>query len=178
MSGAVQLAASRRLRNARAEMDAQRIASAVIQAKGSKGDKGDRGPKGDAPAHEWKGTQLRFEQPEGGWGALVDLQGPKGGRGSRGASGQGGGGGGDAGTSPFDLSNLPAADNSSPDEFIVRQGDVWARANYEQMAGWLGGGGAHLGGAPKWPAIRRVLVWGSLAMAVTALVGRVFGVLA
>ncbi|MGC1496428.1 MAG: VIT family protein [Sulfitobacter sp.] len=41
----------------------------------------------------------------------------------------------------------------------------------------LGGGGAHLGGAPKWPAIRRVVVWGSLAMAVTAFVGRAFGAL-
>ena len=42
----------------------------------------------------------------------------------------------------------------------------------------LGGGGAHLGGAPKWPAIRRVVVWGTLAMAVTAFVGHAFGVLA
>ncbi len=41
----------------------------------------------------------------------------------------------------------------------------------------LGGGGAHLGGAPKWPAIRRVVLWGSLAMAVTAFVGRAFGAL-
>ena len=41
----------------------------------------------------------------------------------------------------------------------------------------LGGGGAHLGGAPKWPAIRRVVIWGSLAMAVTAFVGRMFGAL-
>ncbi|MGJ5619767.1 VIT1/CCC1 transporter family protein [Sulfitobacter sp. MF3-043] len=42
----------------------------------------------------------------------------------------------------------------------------------------LGGGGAHLGGAPRWPAIRRVVVWGTLAMAVTAFVGHAFGVLA
>ena len=42
----------------------------------------------------------------------------------------------------------------------------------------LGGGGAHLGGAPKWPAIRRVVVWGTLAMAVTAFVGHAFGVMA
>jgi VIT1/CCC1 family predicted Fe2+/Mn2+ transporter len=42
----------------------------------------------------------------------------------------------------------------------------------------LGGGGAHLGGAPKWPAIRRVVIWGSVAMAVTAFVGRMFGALA
>jgi len=42
----------------------------------------------------------------------------------------------------------------------------------------LGGGGAQLGGAPKWPAIRRVVIWGTLAMAVTAFVGRMFGALA
>ncbi|MGJ8617244.1 MAG: VIT1/CCC1 transporter family protein [Sulfitobacter sp.] len=42
----------------------------------------------------------------------------------------------------------------------------------------LGGGGAHLGGAPKGPAIRRVVIWGTLAMAVTAFVGRMFGALA
>ena len=39
----------------------------------------------------------------------------------------------------------------------------------------LGAGGAHLGGAPKWPAIRRVVFWGGLAMAVTAGVGHLFG---
>ena len=42
----------------------------------------------------------------------------------------------------------------------------------------LGGFGARLGGAPMRPAVLRVLVWGSLAMVVTALVGRLFGVVA
>lgn len=35
-------------------------------------------PAGEAPAHEWDGTRLRFEQPDGSWGPWVDLQGPKG----------------------------------------------------------------------------------------------------
>ncbi|MDF3382493.1 MULTISPECIES: VIT family protein [Sulfitobacter] len=39
----------------------------------------------------------------------------------------------------------------------------------------LGAGGAQLGGAPKRPAIGRVLCWGGLAMAVTAGVGHLFG---
>ncbi|MEM5543437.1 VIT family protein [Sulfitobacter sp. AS92] len=39
----------------------------------------------------------------------------------------------------------------------------------------LGAGGAQLGGAPRWPAIRRVVFWGGLAMAVTAGVGHLFG---
>ena len=39
----------------------------------------------------------------------------------------------------------------------------------------LGAGGAQLGGAPKRPAIRRVVFWGGWAMAVTAGVGHLFG---
>lgn len=37
--------------------------------------KGDKGDKGDIPKHEWKGTKLRFEKPNGGWGKWVDLKG-------------------------------------------------------------------------------------------------------
>ena len=40
----------------------------------------------------------------------------------------------------------------------------------------LGALGAHAGGAPKLPATARVLFWGAAAMAITAGVGRVFGV--
>lgn len=40
----------------------------------------------------------------------------------------------------------------------------------------LGALGAHAGGAPKLPATLRVLFWGAAAMAITAGVGRVFGV--
>lgn len=41
----------------------------------------------------------------------------------------------------------------------------------------LGGLGAWTGGAPIRPAVQRVLFWGALAMAVTAAVGRAFGVM-
>lgn len=37
--------------------------------------KGDKGDKGDIPKHEWKGTSLRFELPNGKWGKYVDLEG-------------------------------------------------------------------------------------------------------
>lgn len=37
--------------------------------------KGDKGDKGDMPNHQWKGTKLRFEKPNGGWGKWVDLKG-------------------------------------------------------------------------------------------------------
>jgi VIT1/CCC1 family predicted Fe2+/Mn2+ transporter len=40
----------------------------------------------------------------------------------------------------------------------------------------LGGVGAWIGGAPLRPSILRVLFWGSVAMLVTAAVGRLFGV--
>lgn len=42
--------------------------------------------------------------------------------------------------------------------------------------GALGAIGAHAGGAPRLPATLRVLFWGAAAMAITAGVGRVFGV--
>lgn len=91
MSGAVQLAASRRLRTARAALDAQRLTDAVLRTQGADGKKGEKGEKGDAPDHEWQGTKLRFEKPSGGWGEYVELRGPKGARGTNGASGGGGG---------------------------------------------------------------------------------------
>ena len=60
--------------------------------KGDAGPQGAAGPQGDVgppPAHRWEGTSLQFEQPNGEWGPLVDLQGP---RGKRGQDGYGGGG--------------------------------------------------------------------------------------
>ena len=39
----------------------------------------------------------------------------------------------------------------------------------------LGGGGARLGGSPIWRAVRRAVIWGTLAMAVTAVMGNLFG---
>ncbi len=34
-----------------------------------------QGVKGDEPAHEWDGTRIRFQNPDGTWGAYVDLGG-------------------------------------------------------------------------------------------------------
>lgn len=44
---------------------------------GEKGDKGDTGPM---PKHDWSGTALRFENPDGTWGDRVDLKGEPGNR--------------------------------------------------------------------------------------------------
>lgn len=42
------------------------------------GEAGADGAIGPMPAHEWRGTQLRFEVAPGEWGAFVDLRGPVG----------------------------------------------------------------------------------------------------
>ena len=63
--------------------------------RGERGPEGPPGPKGDMPRHRWKDTSLQFEQPNGKWGALVDLKGEKGTTGQivqRFVSGGGGGG--------------------------------------------------------------------------------------
>lgn len=40
---------------------------------------GQIGPKGDSPAHQWNGTEIRFENPDGSWGPWVDIGGSGGG---------------------------------------------------------------------------------------------------
>lgn len=37
-----------------------------------------QGEKGNAPAHQWDGTSLQFENPDGTWGSLVNLKGEQG----------------------------------------------------------------------------------------------------
>lgn len=56
---------------------------------GRDGEDGKDGERGPMPDHEWKGTSLRFQKPDGTWGKFVDLKGPPG---ARGLSGGGGGG--------------------------------------------------------------------------------------
>jgi len=52
---------------------------------GEKGDTGEKGDIGNIPKHQWKGTWIRFENPDGEWGKWVNLQGVEGmrGRGGR-----------------------------------------------------------------------------------------------
>lgn len=57
---------------------------------GPRGFGGREGAMGPMPDHQWYGTKLRFEEPDGNWGPYTDLQGPPG---VPGASGIGGGGG-------------------------------------------------------------------------------------
>lgn len=45
---------------------------------GLQGPQGEEGPMGPMPDHEWQGTRLRFQKPDGTWGEWVDLRGPSG----------------------------------------------------------------------------------------------------
>lgn len=56
------------------------------------GPPGPQGPMGPKPKHEWNGSQLRFENPDGSWGKFADLMGPQGGGSFGGWFGGGGGG--------------------------------------------------------------------------------------
>ncbi len=103
--------------------------------RGDKGDQGDRGEQGLPPAHEWKGTKLRFRDPNGRWGALVDLKGDKGSGGGTVVVG-GGSGGGSSGPA-WNPDELPEAGSDVPTEFIVKQEGEWVRASYDQMVAWL-----------------------------------------
>jgi hypothetical protein len=71
-----------------ADASPSQIAASVAQylqanppPKGDKGDKGDDGldgEKGDMPDHQWRGTSIRFEKPDGSWGQWVELRGLRG----------------------------------------------------------------------------------------------------
>lgn len=49
-----------------------------IGPQGPQGEPGPQGPIGPSPEHEWRGTELRFQNPDGTWGKWIDLQGPDG----------------------------------------------------------------------------------------------------
>lgn len=128
MTSAVELVLARRHRLARAEQDAQRVADALLKAhgpRGSDGKQGPPGPKGDAPDHRWVGTALQFERPDGEWGDLVDLRGPKGARGERGA-----GGGAGAGIGVLTDLPLPVLD---ADHLVIQRAGRFYRVSVLQL---------------------------------------------
>lgn len=45
---------------------------------GEQGPPGPQGPQGDPPAHQWDGTSVRFQLPDGSWGDYIDLRGEQG----------------------------------------------------------------------------------------------------
>jgi hypothetical protein len=121
MSGLIQ---SLVLRKRQREVDASERAAFLAGAKGEPGPKGDTGPM---PAHEWKGTTLRFEQPNGTWGKFVDLKGATGKDGAAGRTvviSRGGSSGGGVG------SLLPGAPNVEPTGIAVVQGGQWVNLSW------------------------------------------------
>lgn len=62
-----------------------------------------KGEKGDIPKHEWEGTSIRFELPNGEWGEWIDLKGKDGKDGKTGQSYSVFGGGGSDGVKDHGL---------------------------------------------------------------------------
>lgn len=105
-------------------------------AKGDRGERGERGAdgvgiqgekgeKGDKPAHEWEGTKLRFENPDGTWGQWVDLKGKDGKDGKDGKRGfvlngsSSGGGTGGGGIESVVAGTGIEVDNSDPKNPVI-----------------------------------------------------------
>lgn len=88
--------------------------------KGEPGKQGPKGPKGDTPDHRWEGTALRFEKPDGTWGELTQLRGPK---------GRGGG-------VVLNPSTLPPATDAIPSSIMVEQNGVLVMATWAQWLAW------------------------------------------
>lgn len=127
-----QMVIRRRAAVAGAQAEAARVAALLANAKGDPGDPGAPGRKGDMPDHEWQGTRLRFQKPDGRWGEFVDLRGEKGRDGRSVVLGGGG--------RRFDPATLaPAAATPAPDEVLVQQNGALVRATWAQLVGWIGG---------------------------------------
>jgi hypothetical protein len=136
---AIDLALARRQRDEQDQASRKREQQFLDQAKGDPGpagpqgrpgEKGGQGEKGDKPDHQWRGTELRFEKPDGAWGKWVDLQGPRGKR---------GGGGGAPGTS-FDPAAIPVLPDLllETDYFLIERGGQAYRVSLETLRELIG----------------------------------------
>lgn len=105
--------------------------------KGDRGPQGERGPRGETgprPDHEWDGTKLRLELPDGDWGKYVDLRGPRGHPGPPAI----GGGNGEVVAPPFDLDTLPNGDPViTPSHVVVKQAGVWVKLSWGAFIDFL-----------------------------------------
>ena len=111
------------LRKRQREIDASDRQRFLAEARGETGETGPAGPKGEpgpAPDHQWQGTKLRFQKPDGNWGKAVDLKGDKGNGGGTVVVGRSGG---SSGGSMADL--IPGNPNIEPTGIAVVQGGQW-----------------------------------------------------
>lgn len=95
------------------------------------------------PDHQWKGTKLRFQKPDGDWGKFTDLKGDPG---KAGASGGGFSMGTSAGA-PLDPSTIPLADTLVPlDEMVIVRDGVLMRVRVALQAGDIPAGAVTVNG--------------------------------
>lgn len=80
---------------------------------GPQGEPGPQGPIGPAPEHEWDGSRLRFQNPDGTWGEYVNLKGPKGTKGEAGKRGPPGQDGNPGGGTQQTISKIAFEDISA-----------------------------------------------------------------
>jgi hypothetical protein len=95
---------------------------------------GIKGEKGDAPAHEWQGTKLRFRNPDGSWGVFVNIKGLDGADGTDGLNGSDG----EKGDKPAHQWNGTQLRFQNPDgtwgDYVTVKGEQGGAAEHE----WVG----------------------------------------
>lgn len=102
-----------------------------------------KGDTGSTPDHEWDGTKLRFQKPDGSWGEWVDLQGERGKPGKDGKNGKDGariliaGGGGSGGTNLNALQ--PGVADIDPSALVVQQGGAWVNLPWSAFVTTIAG---------------------------------------
>lgn len=125
-----QMVQRKRAATAEAKANAERYAQLIEAAKGA---------DGRPPAHEWDGTRLRFENPDGTWGEWVDLRGRKGEKGDKGEKGErvvviGGGRTGGS------LESLPPSNESvEPFSVAVLQSGQWVSLSWAVFSEMVSG---------------------------------------
>jgi hypothetical protein len=104
------------------------------------------GQKGDMPGHQWDGTRIRFEKPDGSWGEWVDLRGT--------ATAGAGGGGGSLSIQKFYPSAAAFPGTGKTQVLYFAQDTnpwgvyIWTGSTYQQVGGGGGGGGITPAGNP------------------------------
>lgn len=110
----------------------------IAAARGEKGPQGTPGPIGPMPDHQWQGTKLRFQKPDGAWGKYTDLKGQPGKDGRNGIS--------TAGTA-FDPATLQALSGAPGinDYLILERGGTPYRVSLAQLQALFGSTGLPTG---------------------------------
>lgn len=103
--------------------------------RGSAGQAGSVGPCGPMPDHQWQGTKLRFQKPDGKWGKSVGLKGDDGKEGQPGVVVVASRGGSGSGLSDL----LPGSTTTEPAGIAVLQGGQWVNLPWAGFLSVLAG---------------------------------------